>query len=476
MKARANDLRFLLATAPLLLVVWLAPQAGRAQESPAVVPTESPASGSEGPTSGESASGPENAPAAENAPPATVPLGLPELLQRAVDGSPMIVGADARVDAARTVPDQVSGYPVPTVGVQAMGFPASLMDGWEIWYTAQQTFPLGDARDRRAEAAEAGVDEAQADRGTLQLDLALQIRLAWVELARSLADARVVDEQTGTIHEMARIANNAYAAGTGMGSQADTLRARAEIPMLEDERRMAEAMAESARAMLAAMAALASQETAGDPPAIDANDYAAPALPSLEELLAQAVERRPEFAGLEARASAAEAQGLAAEEERKPDLMLMGGVQQRIGGDMPPVAFMLGVSITLPWASPDQYDAMAAEARAMGRMVRADGDGLRLSIESDLRQQIARYEQLAGGVDLVRKTIRNLRQAETAAIGAYTAGNGDFDTILNIESRMLEARQSLVRNVYEIQAVRARIDRVVARPVEEQIAQAEGWS
>jgi outer membrane protein TolC len=137
---------------------------------------------------------------------------------------------------------------------------------------------------------------------------------------------------------------------------------------------------------------------------------------------------------------------------------------------------MLGVSITLPWASPDQYDAMEAEARAMGRMVRADGDGLRLSIESDLRQQIARYEQLAAGVGLIRKTIRNLRQAETAAIGAYTAGNGDFDTILSIESRMLDARRSLVRNVYEIQAVRARIDRIIARPVEEQIAQAEGWS
>jgi outer membrane protein TolC len=239
---------------------------------------------------------------------------------------------------------------------------------------------------------------------------------------------------------------------------------------------MAEAMAESARAMLAAMAALVSPEAAGDPPAIGLDDYEAPALPSLDELLAPAVERRPEFAALEARASAAEAQGLAAAEERKPDLMLMGGVQQRIGGNMPPVAFMLGVSITLPWASPDQYDAMEAEGRAMGRMVRADGDGLRLSIESDLRQQIARYEQLAAGVGLIRKTIRNLRQAETAAIGAYTAGNGDFDTILSIESRMLDARRSLVRNVYEIQAVRARIDRIIARPVEEQIAQAEGWS
>ena len=151
-------------------------------------------------------------------------------------------------------------------------------------------------------------------------------------------------------------------------------------------------------------------------------------------------------------------------------------MQQRLGGDMPPVAFMLGVSITLPWASPDQYDAMEAEARAMGRMVRADADGLRFAIESDLRQQLARHEQLVAGLELARKAIRNLRQAENAAVAAYTAGNGDFDSILNLESRLLESRRSLVRAVYEIQAVRARIDRIVARPIEEQIEQAEGWA
>ncbi|MDI7269877.1 MAG: TolC family protein, partial [Myxococcota bacterium] len=413
----------------------------------------------------------------QETPPPAVPVDLPDLLRRAVDGSPMVYAADARIEAARTVPDQVSAYPVPTVGITAMGFPGDPMSGYgEIWYTARQMFPLGDMLDRRAEAAQAGADEAVADRATLQLDLVLQIRLAWVELARSLADVLVIDDQTDTMRRMSRIANNAYAAGMGMGSQADTLRARAEIPMMEDERRMAEAMAESARAMIAAMAALVRPEMPANPPRIDIDGYQAPALPTLEDLLAQAVERRPEFAALEARAKAAESMGSAAAEERLPDLMLEGGVQQRLGGDMPPVAFMVGVSITLPWVSPGQYDAMEAEARAMGRMVRADGDGLRFAIESDLRQQMARYEQLAAGLELVRKTIRNLRQAETATLAAYTSGNGDFDAILNVESRLLETRRSLVRNVHEIQAVRARIDRIIARPIEEQIEEAEGWS
>jgi hypothetical protein len=112
----------------------------------------------------------------------------------------------------------------------------------------------------------------------------------------------------------------------------------------------------------------------------------------------------------------------------------------------------------------------------MGRMVRADGDGLRFAIKSDLRQQLARYEQLAEGLELVRKTIRHLRQAETATLAAYTSGNDEFDAILNLESRLLESRRSLVRNVFEVQAVRARIDRIIARPIEEQIAEAEDWS
>ncbi|MBI5502788.1 MAG: TolC family protein [Deltaproteobacteria bacterium] len=463
--------RFARPDAPPTVVIGLA-VAALLVSGPA---TAQEAAGSEGTGTAEE-SAEADAATAETPPPA-VALPLPALLQRAVDGSPMVFAAEARIDAARTVGDQVSAYPVPTVGVTAMGFPGDEMNGYgELWYTASQMFPLGDARDRRAEAAQAGADEAVADRATLQLDLVLQIRLAWVELARSLADVLVVDDQTDTMSRMSRIANNAYAAGVGMGSQADTLRARAEIPMMEDERRMAEAMATSARAMIAAMAALVSSETPADPPAIDIEEYEAPALPTLEELLAGAVERRPEFAALEARADAAESMGLVAAEERLPDLMLEGGVQQRLGGDMPPVAFMVGVSITLPWASPDQFDAMEAEARAMGRMIRADGDGLRFAIESDLRQQLARYEQLAGSLELVRKTIRNLRQAENAAVAAYTAGNGDFDAILNLESRLLESRRALVRSIYEIQAVRARIDRIIALPIDEQIEAAEGWS
>jgi cobalt-zinc-cadmium efflux system outer membrane protein len=474
-----NAIHHRLRTVPVLAAGCLALLAASAsaQQEPAP-PSAVPASDAPGTPLAESlAAFPDESTAPAPEPPAAVALTLPALLRRAADTSPMVAAADARIEAARTVPDQVSAYPVPTVGVQAMGFPGDAMSGYgEIWYTASQMLPLGDARDRRADSALADVDVAAADRASLRLDLVLQIRLAWVELARSLADVVVVDDQTDAMHRMARIANNAYASGVGMGSQADTLRARAEVPMLEDEKSMAEAMAESARAMLSAMAALAAPEVPADPSPIVIDDYAAPALPTLQELLAQAVDRRPEFAALDARAAAAESMGLAAAEESKPDLMLMGGVQQRIGGDMPPVAFMLGVSITLPWASSGQYDAMAAQAGAEGRMVRADGDGLRLSIESDLRQQLARYEQLAAGLDLQRKTIRTLRQAENAAVSAYTAGNGDFDTIINLEERLLEARRSLVRAVHELQAVRARVDRIIAVPIDEQISEAEAWS
>lgn len=418
---------------------------------------------------------PDPAVGTPDAAPEEVPVALPELLRRAVEGSPPVLAAGERIEAARAIPDQVSAYPVPTVGVAAMGFPASLMDGWEVRYTARQTFPLGDQRERRAEAAWAGVEEASASRDGLRLDLALALRLAWIELAHARADAEVLDDQRATIRRMSRIANDAYAAGVGSGSQLDVLRARAELPMLEAERRATDADAEAARARLAALAALASPEVPADPSPIGIEDYEAPALPSPDELLAEASERRPEFRALEARASGAVASGLAAAEERLPDLVFEGGVQQRIGGNMPPVAFLVGLAITLPWASPDQYAAMEAEANAAGRMVRAEGEGLRLAIEADLRQQLATYERLVAELELERKAVRVLRQAETAAVAGYTAGNTGFDAILDIESHLWGARRSVVRTVHELQATLARIDRIVARPLEEQIAGAEEW-
>jgi len=413
--------------------------------------------------------------AAAAAPDETNRLSVGEILRRALDRSPMLAAAGARVDMARAMPDQASAYPVPSFGVTAMGIPTSAMDPWEIWYTARQMIPLSSARSRRADAAWAGVDAERANADAAVLDLVLEIRLAYVELGRALAEASVIDEQTRTIHRMARIADEAYASGSGMGTQADSLRARAELPMLDDEQRMAGAMAESGRAMIGAAAGLEDDEAVLDPAVIDPDAFQAPTLPSLDDLLAQALERRPEFASIEAQARQAESTALAAADEVWPDLMIEAGVQQRIGGDMSPVGFMLGVEATIPWVSPGSYRGMEAEAEAQARMVRSDADALRLSIESDLRGLLARYDQIVAGIASYRETIGRLHEAERSAHAAYVSGAGAFDAILGLESRMLEARRSLVRYLYDTHAVRARIDRVTARPVEEQILEAEVW-
>ncbi len=400
-------------------------------------------------------------------------MTLAEVLRAALLRASMIRAAEARVDMARAMPDQVSAYPVPVVGIRAMDWPGTPMGDWEIQYMVSQMFPLTDVLERRREAAEAAVDAVRAEAASVELDIVLEIRLAYVELARTLAERAVIDDQERTMRRMAGIAAAAYASGAGMGTAADTMRARAEIAMLEGDRRMAEAMALAARAMIAAAAALEPHETVVDPAPIDLSAFEPPTPADTEDLLAESLANRPEFAAFDALGRQAEAAALAAGDERVPDLMLEAGIQQRIGGDMPPVAFMLGASIPIPWLSPGRYRGMEAEARAQARMVRADADALGLSIGAALRTLAASHDQAVAGIEASRGVIRILRGAARSAETAYLSGTGDFDSILNLQARVLEIRRLLVRYVFETFAIRARVDRVVARPVAEQIASAE---
>ena len=142
----------------------------------------------------------------------------------------------------------------------------------------------------------------------------------------------------------------------------------------------------------------------------------------------------------------------------------------------PPVAALAPLPVRRSLRAKGFLATMALLAYLLASVAYVSSERGRIYDSVQTLQQLARHEQLVAGLELARKAIRNLRQAENAAVAAYTAGNGDFDSILNLESRLLESRRSLVRAVYEIQAVRARIDRIVARPIEEQIEQAEGWS
>jgi outer membrane protein TolC len=406
--------------------------------------------------------------------PAAPRPGLPvaEVLKRAAAGAPAIRAADARSESAAAVPDEVASYPVPTVGVSVMGWPAAPADGTEIWYKAAETFPLSSVLARRRESAERSADAARADAASARLDMVRFIRVSWAELGAALAEKGLVAEQARALERMADAAQIAYASGAGNGSLADAERARAEALALADDAWEAEARAETARSSIAAAAGLGPGENVADPPPLDLAAFVPAPLPDDRAALSSALGRRPELAGLDARAAAAETDALAADGESVPELMLEAGVRQQINGSMP-VAFMVGASIPITWLASGKYDAMKRRSLADAAAARAEKDRTGKAIESDLRALAARCERIARGLESYRAAAAGLEKAGRSAQAAYAAGTADFDTVVDIAMRVVDAKRAIVRRAYESVALAAEADRILARPVEEQIEAAK---
>jgi len=405
--------------------------------------------------------------------PAPHSLSLNEVLDRAINHAPSVRAAGARTQSARSVPDQVSAWPAPTVGVSAMAWPGDFSTGTEIWYKASQEFPLTGMLDRRKEAADAEALGAEAESETVKLDAVFRIRIRYADLEGALMERRIILEQMETMRRMEHLAETAYASAAEKSSSTDPMRARAEIFFLDDSLAEIDGLAEAARADMSAAAGLDAGESVQDPDLPDILAYSPGPFPDIEKLMKTAEGMRPEFKSAEARIRASESKAEAADDERIPDLMIEAGVRQQIGTDMP-VAFMVGTSMPLPWLTPGKFDAMVAGARAEKAEREADRETLRNSIASGLRIMSARHASIRKGIDLYKKAISELVQAEHAATSAYASGLGDIDAVINLELRLLEAKRILVQRISESHRIKAELDRVIGRPVTAQAKDPEG--
>ena len=335
-------------------------------------------------------------------------ISLEEALDRTgvADGAapdatnPRIVGPRADSEAAQALVGQARLRPSPEVSLEVENIAGSGafsgLSATEYTLAVGQRIELGGKRGARVEAAEAQAQLANLRAGLAGAELGFLVRDRYVAAAAAAARVELAQDVVERNEELARIAGVLVEVGREPPLRA--MRAEAALTEARAELQAAEAASLAARAALASL-----WGEQGTPPLVP-GDF--PDIRPPGTVLVSAT-------GLQLQVARAESTAAAAEIERErslrvPDPVVSAGVRRfEENNDN---AFLVGVSIPLPFGNRNQGNIAAAEARLRAANAR---EAVALA---DFEQAVtrARAEYLAAEARVETLSTTSLPQADEA--------------------------------------------------------------
>lgn len=389
------------------------------------------------------------------------PLGsdLPQLLDAMEQSHPALNAAAASRDAAAADVEIAGALDDPQFEVSFEDIDRE-EDGplpqrlGSIFYSVEQTFPLGGKRTLRREIAQAGVAEAATERAQTLVDLKAQMKSAFAQHYLALLTAEVTRKEGGSLRDLAEVAQERYA--QGLGRQQEAIEAAAELAALTS------ALADAERDRLIAVSRI---NALIDRPleAPLAPPTALPPVPDvarldLAGLLAQADERSPALAQRNAAIEGATAATRLAERNWYPDLTLGVSVVDE-DRDISGYEAKVGFNIPLQWglrrAEQGQAKARLAEARSRSSATRIE-----------LSNEISETLQNLRAVTIREATMREeqlprLEEAVEAARRAYAVDQAELSDALAALRRLKQLELEHLGMLFEQQTLLAELERLV---------------
>ena len=348
--------------------------------------------------------------------------------------NPRLIGPVAEADAAQARIDQARLRPNPQLSLEVEDFGGSGaftgLRATEYTLAIGQQFELGGKRGARIEAAEALASAADTRTDLARADLALLVRTRYLAAVASEARLKLATEVVERNRELARIAQALVDAGREPPLRA--MRAQAALAEAEADKEAARAASTAART---ALFALWSDEPGTAP---IPSTFPAIAIPS-DEIGAEN--------GLSYRLARDEREAARAMVRRErssgvPDPTFSAGVRQfEESGD---TAFIVGVSIPLPFSNRNQGNVQAAEAELRAATARE------AVVLAELRQRIAQAQSdyLAADSRVQTLSQASLPRADEALrlvqIG-YRAGRFPLIEVLSAAQARDAIRGSLIQ-------------------------------
>jgi outer membrane protein TolC len=355
---------------------------------------------------------------------------LERLVEESLAARPELRAAEAAVQAERERVPQAGALPDPvlSLGIQNDGFDRIAIGEMESSYwqvMLSQGLPWPGKRGLRTDAARLAVSEAEAARARARLSTEADVRRAYLDLLVARERLGLLDRLTALWQKSGGVVRARYEAGDG--AQSDVLRAQLELNRLKQRRWALEAQERASVHALNRLRDRPLDEAIATSASV--RGLPLPALPPLEDEVADALARSPELAQARAAVARAGKEAALARRERYPDLAVSAGVMPR--GSLDPM-WQAGISVGLPvWSSRKQSRAAAeGEARAETQERRA------AAVEQLVRLRVAErraaLEALADTLRLYRDGLLVQSQATAeSTLAQYRVGKVTFASVLD---------------------------------------------
>ncbi len=373
------------------------------------------------------------------------PLALEQAVELALARDSGRIAQEAETEAVREQAVAAGQLPDPVLRLGVANLPADSLaldrDGMTmVEIGVLQQFPAGRSRalararlEHHARHLDAGVDARRRE-------VRREVERLWWELDFVEADLLLLAQEKEWARTQVAAATSAYAAGAG--NQSGLLEARRLILDLDEQRIERQRASDVAAAQLARWLG----------PVVTASRLPAPAPAALAgpDDSAARVSVHPLLQASEHEVGVAAAEVALARERYKPAFGVEVGYGFRQGremfGDRRPDLLNAMLTVELPLFTRQRQDRELAAARAGVRAAEARSTEARRELESRLAVALAESGRLREMLALYSGEAQRLAAAMAkAALSAYRAGEGRFDTVLAARRQQLELRQRELR-------------------------------
>jgi len=384
-------------------------------------------------------------------------LTLREALAAARAHSPSLLAASGRVAAASGSARQMAAPANPVVELRREHWGSRLANDDYYTFTIPVDLTLRRSALRSAGRAEAAATVADSAVTARELDASVAIAYLHSALANELES--IAADRARALRGMAEF--EAIRSREGAVAEGVALRAQVESDRAQLELAAARANAERARASLARAMGMAPGEGAA-PAALPTGPAPTDHLPTVDQAVVIAAERRPELAVAERRVAAARSMVSAEWRATLPDVGVQLGAKRTGGYDTGVAAISIGLPIF------DRGSGARQRARGEQQVAEAELRAVRDRVVAEAAGSLRAYRELliarpAGATAIAEGGAEAARIAEAA----YREGAIAQIELLDAERAHADLRAALARWSAELALARVEVNSALGAPIEE---------
>lgn len=397
------------------------------------------------------------------------PDGADALVRQALVSNRELATARLEITRSKARLRQSTLLPNPVLEVEQTGGVLGISEG-EVERRAEISVPIeyGGKRGRRIDVAEAELRASEAFVADRERRLAAEVRRLYSAAIAASRELAFTNELTRIDAEIGNVLQVRVREGDAPPLEANLL--RVEVDRLLSRRAMLEGRRRTTEVQLATViglpadARIALGDSYGDGVIV----------PTAEDAVQLALQRRPDLRAAELNVAAAEAGLQLANAQGLPDVTLFGGYTKGRGGfDDTPVGpltdqdqlFNAGVGISLPVFNRNQ--GAKAEAAAAIEQAKRLRELTELQIRAEVESAVVRYRAAEAAIEVFRQGViqRSIENVRTIR-AAYEAGAFTISEFLAERRRLVDAQRELTEALSERAIALIDLQAAVAEPIE----------